>query len=324
MTYYLNIAARNLVIVVFFIASLGFAQEKTYPELWMECVYSGYQDQGEAVKNMLADYEQELIDKGLLKDASAASYRKMLQDLQLPNFVVDSTLSSITEQITSLDNEVDNSVISACHSALMESTGTNQKLGPIEELLQEALTNDQVSIAKYAAAIDEAYQDEYFEYTYYKLFVFIGFELEELMTPSIEPDFELSQEDLDRLTDQMEDILEEESNFAPQKNFVVSISSTDQIQYQEENFKLKDLTNKAKVFVLEDRELATTFVIKYTQETSPIVIEQVEAALRDGIESAREAYAKKEYKKSFDKLDGDTKIEIVTMFPTYFKLQLIK
>jgi len=46
-----------------------------------ECLYQSYDDNGIALKQLLSDYEQLLIDENIIEDASGKSYRKAFENL---------------------------------------------------------------------------------------------------------------------------------------------------------------------------------------------------------------------------------------------------
>ena len=44
----------------------------------MECVYRSYEDDGVKLAKLISDYENLLVNEGILKDNTGSSYRKIL------------------------------------------------------------------------------------------------------------------------------------------------------------------------------------------------------------------------------------------------------
>ena len=53
----------------------------------MECIYANYPDKGLALKQLIKNFEKQLIESKILTDSSGASYRKIIQRMANDTFI---------------------------------------------------------------------------------------------------------------------------------------------------------------------------------------------------------------------------------------------
>ena len=149
--------------------TISFAQD-TRPEAeLMNCMYNSYKDGGVAFKNILNDFEQQLVINNFLNDASGESYiallnkmsNKEINNLKLPSFSFNAikeieTLSVLEAQICSqeLKKELD----------LDKYKGTK-----LDSVMNEVMSADNISITQYSSSLLSFLTAEDFELDLYKI-----------------------------------------------------------------------------------------------------------------------------------------------------------
>ena len=284
--------------------TISFAQD-TRPEAeLMNCMYNSYKDGGVAFKNILNDFEQQLVINNFLNDASGESYiallnkmsNKEINNLKLPSFSFNAikeieTLSVLEAQICSqeLKKELD----------LDKYKGTK-----LDSVMNEVMSADNISITQYSSSLLSFLTAEDFELDLYKinLLYFFG----------------IVNNDINSGIERKESIdYKETETFNLEKSIKVFINSenktfidNNEVSVEVLNTKIRDymVQNKSESYIVIENDLEV-FYEKYLQVYNSII-------------STINTLRKELSIKKFDKEYKDLNIEEVKMIKAVYPINI--
>ncbi|WP_162984870.1 ExbD/TolR family protein [Mesonia aquimarina] len=144
----------------------------------MECFYEHLDDNGVRMRQNMLDFQQLLINEGILRDASGKSYRSIFESLATKN---NSSFQSPSEFFISYGKEKNTPLIftmKTCNMAVLENK--NNDLKKIVELNNQVATlqkGGDLNTSQLSNAILEVLNEEDFELDYYKFKTFLLLDL---------------------------------------------------------------------------------------------------------------------------------------------------
>ncbi|WP_299255219.1 biopolymer transporter ExbD [uncultured Lacinutrix sp.] len=149
--------------------TISFAQD-TRPEAeLMNCMYNSYKDGGVAFKNILNDFEQQLVVNNFLNDASGESYIALLNKMsnkEINNLKLSSFSFNAIKEIETL------SVLEAqiCSQELKKELDLDKFKGTkLDSVMNEVMSADNISITQYSSSLLSFLTAEDFELDLYKI-----------------------------------------------------------------------------------------------------------------------------------------------------------
>ena len=149
--------------------TISFAQD-TRPEAeLMNCMYNSYKDGGVAFKNILNDFEQQLVANNFLNDASGESYIALLNKMsnkEINNLKLSSFSFNAIKEIETL------SVLEAqiCSQELKKELDLDKFKGTkLDSVMNEVMSADNISITQYSSSLLSFLTAEDFELDLYKI-----------------------------------------------------------------------------------------------------------------------------------------------------------
>lgn len=272
------------------------AQEKNVADLWMECVYANYPNNGAGVKSLIAEYQQELIDNNVLDNGAPTSYKALVNKLRNPEYKLEYSPSSFIKQIEALDPQVDNKAINTCHDALESLAGFNAVIGLFEDKMEALSLEDQLNFSSYFGVLNSNFTKPDFKTDFLKMMVFIGLNLDEVVPA--EPDNEFA--------------------------LLIQIKPKDLIYVNQQEVTLGVLQDEVFEYIDEVPLYGAAFQINYLDSTSQEILRQVESLVKLVIDQARENYAQNYYAAKYVDLDSKTQEDIAMKYPQVIKLKLVE
>lgn len=149
--------------------TISFAQD-TRPEAeMMNCMYNSYKDGGVAFKNILNDFEQQLVVNNFLNDASGESYIALLNKMsnkEINNLKLSSFSFNAIKEIETL------SVLEAqiCSQKLKKELDLDKFKGTkLDSVMNEVMSANNISITQYSSSLLSFLTAEDFELDLYKI-----------------------------------------------------------------------------------------------------------------------------------------------------------
>jgi hypothetical protein len=138
----------------------------------MNCIYSGYDDDGIAFKQLLKDFEKTLIADGVLADGTGDSYLTIFKKIAENNNVDFNSTDHFPDRVANLPATLRNEELDNCQQQLTESLESKDFKGAKLSKVMNAMGPGDIDFSKYAGAILEILDAKDFEHDYYKMTVF--------------------------------------------------------------------------------------------------------------------------------------------------------
>ena len=149
--------------------TISFGQDIRPEAEMMNCMYNSYKDGGVAFKNILNDFEQQLVANKFLKDVSGESYVELLTKIsnkEINNLKLSSFSFKAIKEIETLD--VFHAQI--CSQELKKELDLVKFKGTkLDNVMNEVLSADNISITQYSSSLLSFLTAEDFELDLYKI-----------------------------------------------------------------------------------------------------------------------------------------------------------
>lgn len=170
--------ASGFIILFMFMTNVSFGQDTSVEDQWMNCVYSAYEDEGEAIRNILAKFEALLIDEGVMKNGKGSSYKKLLEKMADGKMQGSESRSNIIRQLVEIEKEADNPAIYECQSGLKDHPDYAAVINSKDSMITGLITDDKLTMRAYAQGLIDAHEGRSFDSQYIKLLIMIAFDLD--------------------------------------------------------------------------------------------------------------------------------------------------
>jgi hypothetical protein len=167
---------KSLLILILLV-NTAHGQAPSLEEQWASCVYSGYQDRGKALRLALDDFEQLLIEQGVLSGRSGASYKAMLKEMAAGNVGGTKSRSAMIQKIIDVESQGDSDLINECHATLVDHPDFEAVLGNTKKAFEDLIIKDNFNLQAYSSTLLKTYSKP-LDTFYIKLLILIGFDLD--------------------------------------------------------------------------------------------------------------------------------------------------
>ena len=132
----------GLILAFFLVTEFSHGQDLTVEEYWMNCVYSSYEDEGAAIRSTLLNFENLLIEEGVLKNNKAASYKKLLEKMAEGQIEQTDSRSSMIKELVAVEKNADNSLLFSCQGSLKEHPDHSAVIQSKDDMITKLITED--------------------------------------------------------------------------------------------------------------------------------------------------------------------------------------
>jgi len=287
----------RIYLIVFFCFLLNSceSQTTTKEQELMNCIYNSCADKGSELKEVINNYENELVLCRILADNSSESYIELLEKIKKGHNFVLKPKSNFNTDLNNL-NYFKLDSIKKCFSNIEKSS----KIISFQKKMSDLYTLENINYSKFSNELLMILDNDKNIEDYYKFNVLIFFN------------------DINLNIDSGINNLLPTSDFS--KNTVVysyldiELNENDEILINKEKISSSELENLAIDFIKKN-ESKTRFRLNFSGETKYSFYIYVQNILILSINKTRDKYSIKNYKKPFDKLNSDEKKFVIELFP---------
>lgn len=287
----------RIYLIVFFCFLLNSceSQTTTKEQELMNCIYNSCADKGSELKEVINNYENELVLCRILADNSSESYIELLEKIKNGHNFVLKPKSNFNTDLNNL-NYFKLDSIKKCFSNIEKSS----KIISFQKKMSDLYTLENINYSKFSNELLMILDNDKNIEDYYKFNVLIFFN------------------DINLNIDSGINNLLPTSDFS--KNTVVysyldiELNENDEILINKEKISSSELENLAIDFIKKN-ESKTRFRLNFSGETKYSFYIYVQNILILSINKTRDKYSIKNYKKPFDKLNSDEKKFVIELFP---------
>jgi biopolymer transport protein ExbD len=287
----------RIYLIVFFCFLLNSceSQTTTKEQELMNCIYNSCADKGSELKEVINNYENELVLCRILADNSSESYIELLEKIKNGHNFVLKPKSNFNTDLNNL-NYFKLDSIKKCFSNIEKSS----KIISFQKKMSDLYTLENINYSKFSNELLMILDNDKNIEDYYKFNILIFF----------------NDTNLD--TDSGINNLLPTSDFS--KNTVVysyldiELNENDEILINKEKISSSELENLAIDFIKKN-ESKTRFRLNFDGNTKYSFYIYVQNILILSINKTRDNYSIKNYNKPFDKLNFNEKKLVIEMFP---------
>ena len=265
------------------------------------CIYTSYEDNGEALKTLISNYEEFLIDENIINDGSGKSYRQFLIEIasneeikKIPSIFLKDQLQFIAP--------ADTQALSECEASVMSDTlaFNNSKFKRLQAAMDKHISSRDLQPALMAQDIVDILDDDDFESDFYKFRVMLLFSIFDMNTG------------IARKLPPVENTTNDPLDLSKALN--ISIDSNDEITVNEESVSLQELNTIVRAYETEKKSEAI-IAIKPDRGTSYKMYIAVQNVVIGEIQSLREQLAKEKFNMKLEDLSEEQLKEIKRIYP---------
>lgn len=150
----------------------------TIEDMIQECYFNSMPDNGKDLLRLFKEYETILIKKGVLKDSSARSYKKLYREILIKDFIDTKTNYSFIDSVNKLAySDLIHRNNSKCSNKILKNKHYKEsityKIGKITDSLMESNGYSHDGIVSSANTLYSKIPERFFQYQYVKLRVLI-------------------------------------------------------------------------------------------------------------------------------------------------------
>lgn len=276
------------------------AQDDRIENKIMDCSYQSYSDGGTELKNLIIEYENLLVNEGILADNSGKSYRQVLQKIANGNEIDKVPSKFFGTEIQKIEKP-NLEKVQECQKIILKDSASYDisKLKGIEEVVINAQNSNDLQPSLIAKDILKVLSDEDFEINFYKIRTFFLFGI-------FDTDLGLSS----RLPETQENQTKYDLTNA------LKITLNDKSEIFVDNKKLTIDEFKKVVREYETKNKSESIIsIKTDRETMYRTYIDVQNAITSEIRHLRENLAKEKYNTELDNLSEEELSEIKKIYP---------
>lgn len=265
----------------------------------MDCAYQSYDDNGKAVKTLIYDFEQLLIDEKIILDRNGKDYASIFQKIANENDFDFTPSKSFLTELQKLPKANAEKSKECRDNFLDYSSIEDSKISKLEYVLDSIQNSGNGNASKIAKGILSVLSESDFELDYYKLRTLFLFDL---MNPKSEMDLRIpelqSQEPSENFDNALKIYVDENSEFFVNGKIVDSKELKKQIR----DYSTK---NKSK----------SIFTLKTEPETKYSKYIEVQNSIVSEIQKLRNKLSLDMYKANFKDLNEEEAKEITDVYP---------
>jgi biopolymer transport protein ExbD len=266
-------------------------QENKRENARMECIYANYPDKGLALKQLIKNFEKQLIEAKILTDSSGASYRKIIQRMANDTFIPYDFFDEFGDNWSKIESpfEIENN---KCRKPNLKDS-----LLPFEVKIRAICEkNNPESSSDMAQILSQVLTNEDLELDFYKIKLFVF-----MATSAYVNNGHVTDKTLPPI-------------YNSENAFIITINSKNEIYFDDRLYSISAISEKVKTYVLKNTS-KTTIVINYNKDVTYANYHNLQQTVVDTIEKLKQEYAQHKYKVNYTQLNSSQKEETDLLYP---------
>ncbi len=288
----------NIIFATLFLSCSS--QKERLENKLMECVYRSYEDDGTKLAKLISDYENLLVNEGILKDNTGSSYRKILQNIAKEGDIkkTPSKFFQIELQKIGKPNGIK---LQECQKALLQDS----VLYDISKFksLEKVIVNTQKSFDLRPDLIAKDYlnilTNNDFELDFYKLRTYFLFEI---MNTN------------DRISRKLPELRKEKPKSDLSKALKIYLTKKNEILVDNKNVNLEELKKLVQEYEFKNKS-ESIISLRNNRNAMYKRYMDIQNAIIGEINNLREKLAKEKYNTTFNKLTKEQAGIIKKIYP---------
>ncbi|MBO0591302.1 hypothetical protein I2486_07765 [Cellulophaga sp. E16_2] len=282
---------RNTFFIFFILFGIVIhGQNKISENVLMECIYRNYPDHGVALKQLILDFEDKLLEEKVIADFSGSSYRRIINQMAKDTFLTNQFFFNFSDEWEKVANSFDR-INKNCRNTILKENSL-----PFELKVSELITKRNIqSSSDMAQIMLQVFSDKELELEYIKLKLFL------FMATAATTNTNLSDKLLPPVYD-------------AEKAFQIAINSHNEIYYEDTVVSINELSELLKAYLLKNTSNAT-ILISYSENTTYGDYIKLQQAVVRSIVALKQEYALDIYGLSYDALKIGDKDKVDLMYP---------
>lgn len=158
-----------LSLILLILISACSSNKEKVENILMDCIYNSYDDNGNALKKAIYDYETLLIEQGFITDRTGKSYKSAFKAIQQSEGLKQKPSITFQGFISNIPSPNIESTIH-CENILMDSTKYDYStIRSIDKVMQKHITASDLKPETLAVDILSVLTEEDFEHDYHKM-----------------------------------------------------------------------------------------------------------------------------------------------------------
>lgn len=265
----------------------------------MDCAYQTYDDKGRAIKTLIFDFEQLLIDEKIIKDRNGDDYAAIFKKIALENDFDFTPSKSFLAELQKLakPNPANSE---ECRNAILGNSSIEEsKIAKLEIVLDSIQTSGNGNASKIANGILSVLSENDFELDYYKLRTLFLFDL---LNPKSDIDLRIPELQTQGHSKNLDNALH------------IYVDEKNQIFVNGKLMNLKELREKIKNYESKNKS-ESIFTLKTELDTKYSKYIEVQNSIVSEILKLRDKLSLEKFKTSFEDLNTEETKEIKNIFP---------
>lgn len=283
---------NKLLFLTLLLLSVALNGQNTRPEnAIMNCIYNSYSDKGIALKQLIVDFQNQLIKEKILPDASGSSYVHILEQMANDTFLQSELFDEFTENWGKIESpfEIENN---NCRKPILKDS-----LLPFEVKIRAIYEKDiPESSSDIAQILSQVLTNEDLELDFYKIKLFVF-----MATSAYVNNDHVTNKPLPPI-------------YNTENTFIITINSKNEIYFDNRLYSIDAISDMVKTYVLKNTS-KTTIVINYSKDLSYGNYHNLQQTVVDTIEKLRQEYAQEKYNVNYTQLNSSQKEEVDLLYP---------
>ncbi|ADV48832.1 hypothetical protein Celal_1521 [Cellulophaga algicola DSM 14237] len=282
---------RNTFFIFFILFGIVIhGQNKISENVLMECIYRNYPDHGVALKQLILDFEDKLLQEKVIADFSGSSYRRVINQMAKDTFLTNQFFFNFSDEWEKVANSFDR-INKNCRNTILKENSLPFEL-KVSDLISKKNRQSSSDIAQIMLQI---FSDKDLELEYIKLNLFL------FMATSATTNIDGSDKLLPPIS-------------YSENAFQIEINSHNEIYYADTVVSINELSELLKAYLLKNTSNAT-ILISYSENTTYGDYIKLQQAVVRSIVALKQEYALDIYDLSYDALKIGDKDKVDLMYP---------
>ncbi|SDE76858.1 ExbD/TolR family protein [Cellulophaga baltica] len=263
------------------------------PEIVLiECIYTNYSDDGIALKQLISNFENQLLEEKILADSSGSSYRRIIKQMANDTFLSNHFFSNFSDEWEKVGNSFDR-LNKNCRNTILK-----ENLLPFELKVSDLITKKNIqSSSDIAQIMLQVFSDKDLELEYIKLNLFL------FMATAATTNTNGSDKLLPPIYD-------------AEKAFQIAINSDNEIFISKHLVSISQLSELLRTYVVKNTS-NSTILLNYNKNTTYGDYMKLQQVILSNIEAIKHEYALETYSLNYEALSINEKDKVDTMYPLH-------
>ncbi|WP_165749363.1 ExbD/TolR family protein [Cellulophaga sp. Z1A5H] len=268
------------------------AQNKKQEIVLMECIYTNYSDGGIALKQLISNFQNQLLEEKVIADFSGSSYRRIINQMAKDTFLTNQFFFNFSDEWEKIGSSFDR-LNKNCRNTILKENSL-----PFELKISDLISKKNIqSSSDIAQIMLQVFSDKELELEYIKLKLFL------FMATAATTNTNLSDKLLPPVYD-------------AEKAFQIAINSHNEIYYEDTVVSINELSELLKAYLLKNTS-NSTILLNYNKNTTYGDYMKLQQAVVRSIVALKQEYALDIYGLSYDALKIGDKDKVDLMYPLH-------